>query len=236
MVISTHLYNYLPEYHDLTCECGELMTSKKMDHDTYVYCTHCFSRFGRLVKEKQCCDNMDRQPALRPTYGTSRTKHIQLITQCISCWDAKGNSLPQKGRDLSQFPVVDRDKEHEMEILRNKQFKEVAGEFRSLNLSENNPRFEVEKAGFSFKNYKDYMRSDKWKVKRKKVLERDNYTCVSCLEEKATQVHHITYDNLGDEPLFNLVSVCGKCHCKIHGIDSLAYREEKMRLYRNLLS
>jgi hypothetical protein len=60
--------------------------------------------------------------------------------------------------------------------------------------------------------YNIYLNSTRWKVKRKKILRRDNYLCQSCLKEKATQVHHLTYARAGNEPLFDLTSVCQSCH------------------------
>ncbi|WP_124558728.1 HNH endonuclease [Pedobacter sp. KBW01] len=64
--------------------------------------------------------------------------------------------------------------------------------------------------------YNEYLKTPEWKVKRDKVLKRDNYICQGCLENKATQVHHITYQNIYNEPLFDLVSVCDACHHNIH--------------------
>lgn len=60
--------------------------------------------------------------------------------------------------------------------------------------------------------YEIYINSPRWKEKRVKVLERDNYLCQSCLEQEATEVHHTNYTNAGCEPLFELVSVCNACH------------------------
>jgi 5-methylcytosine-specific restriction endonuclease McrA len=63
--------------------------------------------------------------------------------------------------------------------------------------------------------YNQYLNSDKWKLKRRKVLERDNYLCQACLTNEAQEVHHLTYENIYDEPLFELISVCKRCHEKI---------------------
>jgi 5-methylcytosine-specific restriction endonuclease McrA len=65
-------------------------------------------------------------------------------------------------------------------------------------------------------NYNDYMQSPEWKEKRKVVLKRDQYLCQGCLQEKATQVHHLSYDHLGKEPLFELISICDSCHEQCH--------------------
>ena len=60
-----------------------------------------------------------------------------------------------------------------------------------------------------------YYQSEKWKQKRIKVLERDGYICKACETNKATQVHHKSYEFFSNEPLFDLVSVCAPCHEKI---------------------
>jgi len=64
--------------------------------------------------------------------------------------------------------------------------------------------------------YIEYLNSKKWKDKRNLVFERDNYKCQECKEKNADDVHHLTYDNLGNENLNELVSVCRECHKKIH--------------------
>lgn len=69
------------------------------------------------------------------------------------------------------------------------------------------------------KQYKLYLKSPEWKSKRKSVLSRDGYTCQACLEAPATEVHHLTYDHIFNEPLFDLVSVCGPCHQAITEMD-----------------
>ena len=66
--------------------------------------------------------------------------------------------------------------------------------------------------------YNEYLQSDVWKRRRQRVLERANYLCESCMEEPATLVHHLTYDRVGKEPLFDLVALCDNCHKQIHNI------------------
>ena len=67
-----------------------------------------------------------------------------------------------------------------------------------------------------FEGYSEYLKSDKWKIKRAKVLERDNNICKACETNKATQVHHLSYQFVFDEPLFDLIAICTLCHDKIH--------------------
>lgn len=61
-------------------------------------------------------------------------------------------------------------------------------------------------------NYNAYLRTDKWRAKADAVLRRANRTCEACGVRAATQVHHTTYDHVGDEPLWELRAVCRPCH------------------------
>lgn len=65
--------------------------------------------------------------------------------------------------------------------------------------------------------YAAYLLSPKWKAIRDKVLVRDGHRCQGCLGARATQVHHLTYDHVGDELLFELIAVCDFCHERVHG-------------------
>ena len=64
--------------------------------------------------------------------------------------------------------------------------------------------------------YQLYLLSDTWRFKGKRVLQRDDYRCQACCNAKALEVHHKTYQNIGDEPLFELISVCKECHIQLH--------------------
>lgn len=63
----------------------------------------------------------------------------------------------------------------------------------------------------------EYYRSPEWKEKRNKIMQRDNYTCQVC-GDKATDVHHLNYNNLFDEWDIELVALCRHCHKKYHGL------------------
>jgi 5-methylcytosine-specific restriction endonuclease McrA len=67
--------------------------------------------------------------------------------------------------------------------------------------------------------YNSYIQSPAWFARRDKVLKRDNYLCQACLEDPATQVHHKSYIHFGNEPLFDLESVCDPCHKKITKVE-----------------
>ena len=67
--------------------------------------------------------------------------------------------------------------------------------------------------------YKKLLQSPKWKAKRAKILERDNFKCTRCGETKYLQVHHVHYIQ-GRKPWqvpdFYLITVCRNCHKYYH--------------------
>jgi 5-methylcytosine-specific restriction endonuclease McrA len=79
-----------------------------------------------------------------------------------------------------------------------------------------------ERQSLWWRKYTDYLKSPRWRVIRGVVLSRDKGICQACLREKATEVHHLTYVHIFNEPLFDLVSVCEDCHAKITHLDRCA--------------
>ena len=67
--------------------------------------------------------------------------------------------------------------------------------------------------------YHLYLQSPDWNIKRSTVLERDKYKCRICGFGDKLQVHHLTYDRVYDESLYDLVTVCEDCHTLIHTLD-----------------
>jgi hypothetical protein len=49
-------------------------------------------------------------------------------------------------------------------------------------------------------------------------MERDRFLCQRCKTAKASEVHHLRYPPWGTfDTEANLLSVCHRCHCEIHG-------------------
>lgn len=68
------------------------------------------------------------------------------------------------------------------------------------------------------RNYRKYLKSERWKELKDKALERDHFLCIKC-NRKAQVVHHKDYERLGSpDEIHTLVSLCHKCHKKIHEI------------------
>jgi len=81
-------------------------------------------------------------------------------------------------------------------------------------------------------NYRAYLKSAEWTKKREQVIARAGGVCEQCRNNPVHHVHHLTYGNLGNEPLSDLVGLCWRCHNKEHpkrDFSPKAYRKHKRR-------
>ena len=124
----------------------------------------------------------------------------QLRKQCVKCTHLEGRAYSQNGFDMSKIQDAKPDDSLMFEL--EKVFAQ---------------KTEMRKRRFEQLN--QYYNSPAWKVKRQKVLARDSHLCQSCLENRATELHHLTYECLQQERLFTLVSVCKPCHDSITKMD-----------------
>lgn len=66
------------------------------------------------------------------------------------------------------------------------------------------------------KEYKRYIASSKWYYKRMDALEFHGKKCKACGSVQKLDVHHLTYDRLGNEFLSDLIILCRPCHDEEH--------------------
>lgn len=69
--------------------------------------------------------------------------------------------------------------------------------------------------------YKEKLLDPQWQKKRLCILDRDNWKCRICTNDKLTlHVHHIFYDNAypdpWDYPDYCLITLCSSCHESEH--------------------
>ena len=72
---------------------------------------------------------------------------------------------------------------------------------------------------FSRDTYVEHLMSEKWKQTKLTRLLIDDFKCKQCnkpITAETSHCHHITYKNLGDEGIKDVVSVCPQCHNDIH--------------------
>ena len=71
---------------------------------------------------------------------------------------------------------------------------------------------------FDQRHYKAYIASPEWAAKRKEALEHHGRYCRGCGTQRHLQVHHRTYEQLGREPIDDLVVLCTVCHQGVHAL------------------
>ncbi len=72
-----------------------------------------------------------------------------------------------------------------------------------------------------------YMRSEQWNIKRKTRLNLDDYTCQSCgISGVPLDVHHLTYKNIFNEDMSDLISLCRTCHTETHDRTGYSYEDD----------
>ena len=62
--------------------------------------------------------------------------------------------------------------------------------------------------------YTQYLGSSAWKLRRLDALAKAGYRCQRCQGDGSLEVHHLSYDNLGNEKPEDLQVLCHICHPK----------------------
>ena len=131
---------------------------------------------------------------------------VHFFRQCISCGTSVGTAL-KKAKELDGAASWDEQLEPRCQNQR---------EVDRLVLVQKHVRIQRTRAEGFEREYAIYLKSPEWGRRRSRVLQRAGGMCEGCLERKATQVHHLTYDHIYNEFLFELVAVCDECHKRIH--------------------
>ncbi len=61
-------------------------------------------------------------------------------------------------------------------------------------------------------DYHQYLASREWRLKRKEVIERCGNVCERCHQGPVQNVHHLTYERVGNELIADLQGLCRPCH------------------------
>lgn len=66
-------------------------------------------------------------------------------------------------------------------------------------------------------DYRDYLTTQHWEDTRKRKLSLVGGRCEKCPRSAPLEVHHLTYERLGEERMEDLQTLCRICHCREHG-------------------
>lgn len=71
-----------------------------------------------------------------------------------------------------------------------------------------------------YSTYAEYLAHPRFRAIRAEAMKRAKYLCQRCKKARATQTHHLRYPKWGTfDVVENLLPVCYRCHCEIHGKD-----------------
>ncbi len=158
------------------------------------------------VDREFACEHQGTEELRRFT-AANGTHHYRI--QCTRCGalvrSVKKESVPL--HRLRELPPYDGDLAGRWSVAKWGRYRELADGARG------------EKLQAMRVDYAQYRETPEWRELRRRVLDRANRVCEGCGQAEATQAHHLTYERLGREMLFDLVAVCRACHEAIHGIE-----------------
>ena len=93
----------------------------------------------------------------------------------------------------------------------------------TLNMAEELERRKARIAELRAMPYADYLQTPEWSARRQRAFKRAWFRCQLCNSSKGgLNVHHRTYERLGDERDSDLIVLCEKCHEIFHREGKLA--------------
>jgi hypothetical protein len=142
---------------------------------------------------------------------TRKMSHCnQIKLQCLDCGMSVGNPIKHAAIAPEVLATIE---EFDYEL------RDAMVERRSAIFKENLRLREQELAEESDKRrefYQNYLTTPEWREKRSMVIDRENGLCQGCRRNRIQEVHHASYQTLGDELLFQLVGLCSPCHRRAH--------------------
>jgi len=87
-------------------------------------------------------------------------------------------------------------------------------------------------------DYMEYLKTDWWKHRRKKFINKFKIKDCYCCKESFREVHHCSYDRIGNEKDKDLVLLCNKCHNEVHNLvlnDKKIKLKEAHEIYKKIL-
>jgi 5-methylcytosine-specific restriction endonuclease McrA len=101
------------------------------------------------------------------------------------------------------------------ELARADAYERYREAYEKHNLAKYGPVLDRPERSFSerwWELYNEYLASPEWASKRLRVRARDYGRCQLCNSDCFLDIHHLTYNRVGDEALFDLVTLCRNCH------------------------
>lgn len=183
------------------CESTNIKQKSDSKYHDIFECITCEN--WTYKKTADCC----RNPHLIVAQDHKYTTQTRLYEQCINCGGCVNRTKP-----LS-FKTHGHKCEREFS---NSSFDNWRNEVNEEGKTLSDSKKQYNYLNSPYYKYQLYLTSPEWRDKRVLALQRDNNICQDCKMKSADEVHHLTYDNLFNEPLEDLKSLCGQCHKAAH--------------------
>lgn len=203
---------------ELTCEnCYNEKIIHKGKYDVFIECQDCLR--GCVDKMDGCCIAPDIIQINMPRIDKKPTKR----NFCRRCGNVSPMVKMENPDEWKTLPLVTREI---ADSISHERFNKRQAFYKYLQ-QKRFEHFDQEKAKRKV-DYDLYLKTQKWRDKAKRVLNRDKYICQGCLINEASEVHHLTYERIYREPLYDLVSLCHNCHRSVHGLEHVLFPEENL--------
>lgn len=128
----------------------------------------------------------------------------QFVYQCMTCGSAVGNAIGKAAVLASEGTLEIQEFDPSIEVQHRQDQHKAYHKERQLEKS----KWVVW--------YDEYLASPEWAAIRAKVLRRSGGQCEGCADREADEIHHLSYEHVGEEFLFELVALCSACHDRVH--------------------
>lgn len=167
-------------------------------------------------------------PTTRVCYRMNAAQVRMWCRQCTVCGERVGDWLSRGHPDVlnqvdpEPFDEVLQERERSQRYARAQEaYIQQQAEWRSRRDAEIQQRRAVLEREWQLK-YEAYRRSPQWQELRRLVFQRAGGLCEGCGKQQAAQVHHLSYEHMGCEFLWELRAVCRSCHRRVHGLEDVA--------------
>lgn len=154
--------------------------------------------------------NECQHPKTAVRYATTKSGQTRYYVQCVQCGRVRPIAKSELTSPDNATPVDEQARAGACNYRLKRSTADIKAMYEKwlkVAISRDNKR-QVE--------YSIYLHSPEWKAKRTKVLERAGGICEGCGDAPAVEVHHLTYERIYNEMLFDLVAVCRGCHDQLH--------------------
>ena len=129
---------------------------------------------------------------------------IQYVYQCQNCGEVSGNPVK---REVA-FSIFNGQEPLTLDFSQRDAYRNNRAEAGEL--------VEAKVTANFWSGYSEYLASPAWAEKRRLLFKRSAGTCEGCGLVPPTEAHHMTYEHVGAEFLFELQALCHACHIRFH--------------------